>query len=91
MKKGDIITVMTPVGEYMGKFVSMSEDLLVLDDPRLIVNAPGKEKEFGFAKGIAISGKPNPLRVDIRVWLFITEPDDQFVQGYNRAVTGLVV
>ena len=35
MKKGDIVTVMTISGEFVGKIQS-DDDLLVLDDPRLV-------------------------------------------------------
>ena len=39
MKKGDIVTVMTISGEFVGK-VQSDDDLLVLDDPRLVVQGP---------------------------------------------------
>ena len=53
MKKGDVVTVMTISGEFVGK-VQSDDDLLVLDDPRLVVQGP--EGQMGFARGICKTG-----------------------------------
>ena len=60
MKKGDIVTVMTISGEFVGKIQS-DDNLLVLDDPRLVVQGP--EGQMGFARGICQTGVENPTKV----------------------------
>ena len=57
MKKGDIITVMTLTGEFVGKFVS-NDNGLELEDPRLVVQGP--EGQMGFARGCLLYTSPSP-------------------------------
>ena len=38
MQKGDIVTVMTQIGEYICRFENQSENGLYVTDPRLMVD-----------------------------------------------------
>ncbi len=55
MKKGDIVTVVTISGEYVGKLVSMEDATVELENPRMILSNPA-DGSMGFAKGLAATG-----------------------------------
>ena len=74
MKEGDIVSVITMSGEYIGKLVSNRHDCVELADPRIIVNTP--EGKMGFAKGICVTGCVNPTSVTIQNYVFMTETND---------------
>ena len=89
MKKGDIVSVITMSGEYIGKLVddkNLNEGV-ELADPRIIVNGP--DGKMGFAKGIAVTGIVNPTNVRIQNYVFMTETNDDIVNAYNTAVSGI--
>mgnify|MGYP001307472576 FL=1 len=86
MKKGDIVSVITLSGEYIGKLVD-DKNGVELEDPRIIVNGP--DGKMGFAKGIAVTGIVNPTSVKIQSYVFMTETNDDIVNAYNTAVSGI--
>ena len=86
MQNGDTITVVTPVGEIVGKLNSMSDSVIVLDHPRLVIQGP-ESKEFGYSRGLAISASPDPDRVEIRLWIMVLETDERFTEAHNNLLT----
>ena len=87
MKKGDIITVMTLTGEFVGKFVS-NDNGLELEDPRLVVQGP--EGPMGFARGICQTGVENPDDIVFDNFIFITSSNEDVQKAYRQATSGLV-
>ena len=88
MKKGDVVTVMTISGEFVGK-VQSDDDLLVLDDPRLVVQGP--EGQMGFARGICQTGVENPKEIAFNDFMFITPSNDDVQDAYRQATSGLEI
>ena len=86
MKKGDIVSVITLSGEYIGKLVD-DKNGVELENPRIIVNGP--DGKMGFAKGIAVTGIVNPTSVRIQCYVFMTETNDDIVSAYTTAVSGI--
>ena len=87
MKKGDIITVMTLTGEFVGKFVS-NDNGLELEDPRLVVQSP--EGKMGFARGICQTGVENPTDIVFDHFIFITSSNEDVQKAYRTATSGIV-
>ena len=87
MKKGDIITVMTLTGEFVGKFVS-NDNGLELEDPRLVVQGP--EGQMGFARGICQTGVENPTDITFQQYLFVTSTNEEVQKAYRQATSGIV-
>ena len=52
MEKGDIVTVVTISGEYVGVLESFEDATVVLNKPRMVVQT---EKGMGFAHGVAVT------------------------------------
>ena len=57
MKKGDIVTLVTHVGEVIGRVQSDSIDSITLESPRLFVNS---DTGAGLAPGICMTGIKDP-------------------------------
>ena len=87
MKKGDIITVMTLTGEFVGKFVS-NDNGLELEDPRLVVQGP--EGQMGFARGICQTGVENPTDIAFQQYLFVTSTNEDVQKAYRQATSGII-
>lgn len=89
IKKGDIVTIMTGIGEYIGKYQSEEGATVTANDPRLIVNTP--EGDIGFGRGVCMSAKENPDQVIFKDVLFVVKTNDSFEKAYIEAVSGLIV
>tara|TARA_B100000073_G_C23260956_1_gene382407 strand:- start:182 stop:475 length:294 start_codon:yes stop_codon:yes gene_type:complete len=86
MKKGDIISVITVSGEYIGK-LDESGDAICLEDPRMIVQGP--EGQMGFAQGVAVTGEKNPTSMQIQSYVFTTKTNDQVAEAYRTHLSGI--
>lgn len=90
VKKNQIITVASVVGEFVGKFVDEDPHTLILEDPRMIVNGP---EGMGFARGICQTGKENPDSVTLYKAniIFVTESNEDVVNSYRKFTSGLIM
>jgi len=87
MKKGDIVTVVTMTGEYVGELAKTEP--LTLKNPKMIVQAPNGG--MGFAKGVAVTGKENPESMVISTYVFVSEVNDNVAEAHRTAVSGIDV
>jgi hypothetical protein len=88
MKAGDLVSVVTMSGEYIGKYAE-SETGLRLDNPRMIVQAPNGG--MGFAKGVAVTGKVDPEYMQINSYVFVCETNEDVKEAYMTAFSGIQV
>ena len=90
LKKGDVITVISVAGEYVGKYESESPQNLVIKDPKMLVNG---DNGLGFAKGICVTGRedPNEMKFYVGGIVFVTETTDAVVKAYHEANSGLIL
>lgn len=90
MNTGDIVTVVTTSGEYVGKLSAMNEDgSIQITDPRMILSNP-ETGQMGFAKGIAVTGEENPKEVEFRNIVFMT-PSNEGIQNAWKDATGQII
>ena len=87
MKKGDIVTVVTMTGEYVGELAKTEP--LTLKNPKMIVQAPNGG--IGFAKGVAVTGKENPESMVISTYVFVSEVNENVAEAHRTAVSGIDV
>jgi hypothetical protein len=87
MKKGDIVTVVTMTGEYVGELAKTEP--LTLKNPKMIVQAPNGG--MGFAKGVAVTGKENPESMVISTYVFVSEVNENVAEAHRTAVSGIDV
>ena len=89
MKIGDIVSVVTMSGEYVGELVDLSEGQVEIKNPRMILS-DGKGN-MGFAKGICVSGVENPTAQVFNQFIFIAETNDKVAEGHRQAVSGIEI
>ena len=90
MNNGDVVTLVTPMGEVVGRLTSMSEGNIDLSSPRLFVN--GQEGQ-GFAPGICMTGErePNSLSFNTAMVLSIVPTDTDVAKGWTEATSSIVL
>jgi hypothetical protein len=89
MQKGDVITIMTPIGEYVGRFENLSKGELYVTDPKLIVNSP--DNKVGFGRGVCMSAVENIEEVTFCNYLFVAPTNEVFEKAWREATSGLIV
>jgi hypothetical protein len=89
MKKGDVVTVMTSIGEYVAKFVKLDETGVHVDDPRLIVK--GQDGNIGFGRGVCMSAVENVPELVFRDCIFVAKTNESFERAYIEATSGIIV
>lgn len=88
MKKGDVISVISLAGEFVGKYETSGDGSITLSDPRMLIQ---NEQGMGFANGIAVTGKASPTSVTFQNYVFVTETNEDIEKAYRGAVSGLVL
>jgi len=85
--KNEIVTVLTPVGEIIGKYVEQTEDYVVLDNPRLAMQTA---QGYGFANAVTPTASESVKEAKIRNYVLVVEVSKGVADAYRQAVTGLV-
>jgi hypothetical protein len=89
MEIGDIVTVVTVSGEYVGELVDRSNGQVEIKNPRMILS-DGKGN-MGFAKGICVSGVENPDVQIFNQFVFLAETNKQVSEGHRQAVSAIEI
>ena len=90
MEKGDIVTVVTISGEYVGKLVSMEDAMVELENPRMILSNP-QDGSMGFAKGLAATGEENPKTATFQQVVFVGPSNEMVANAHLEATSGLTL
>lgn len=88
--KGDVVTVLTPVGEIVGRYKEKDDGGITLESPRTFVQT---EQGMGFAPGISMTGAPNTKEAKVyrNMIVAIVESSDEVEKAWLQATTGLVI
>lgn len=89
MKKGDIVTVMTGVGEYIARLDRIDNGSVYVQDPRLIVKSP--EGQIGFGRGVCMSAIENPKELVFTDVIFVVQTNESFEKAWVEATSGIIV
>ena len=92
MKKGDVVTIVSMMGEVVGRLVEENELVVSLADPRLFV--PAREgSSGGFAPGVCMTGQLNLDEVSVNrsVILCVVPSHPDIEAGWREATSGIVV
>jgi hypothetical protein len=89
-KKGEVISVVTAAGEFVGKFSDESPARLTIDDPRMVIQT---QEGMGFARGVCVTGKENPTVMSFYSGgiVFTAQSNDEIEKAYFQAVSGLIL
>jgi len=88
MKDGEIVTVLTVAGEFVGKLAG-TEDGVRLIDPRMVVQGP--EGNMGFARGICQTGIENPTEVLLTNPVMVTDTNEMVANAWREATSGIAI
>lgn len=90
MNIGDVVTMVTPVGEVIGKIKEQDDQSVTLEDPRLFVPNEGGA---GLAPGICMTGATDPKEAVFfkggAVAMVLTA--NELVAAWRQQTSGLVV
>ena len=87
MKYDDIVTVVTPTGEYIGKLENQNGDKITLSKPMTVI---ASQQGLDFAPVLAMTGKPTPSSVTLWNVVLVTETDDEVSDRYKQHVGSLI-
>lgn len=90
IKKSDVVTLVTHVGEIVGRYDSETEDAIKLIDPRLFVN---QQDGAGLAPGICMTGVMNPTSATFFKGsiVSIVETAPEIEKSWVQAVSGIAL
>ncbi len=89
---GEIVTIVTMMGEVVGRLKEETSFGYVLESPRLFVPAQG-EAAGGFAPGLSMTGVQNPKEgtINKQVALTVCITHQQVADGWTEATSGIVL
>ena len=87
ISNGDVVSVMTISGEFVGKLVSDDAGVVTLADPRFVSVT---EQGMGFAGGITMTGVKDPKEVTLYNILFVAETNPDVASAYRTSVSGII-
>ena len=90
MKQGDLVSVLTPHGEFVGRLEKNDDTGVHLSNPKMMVST--KEGNMGFARGVCMTGEENPKSIIFRSGgiILVTPSNQNINKAYTEVVSGLV-
>ena len=91
MKKGDLVTVLTNAGEFIGRLDKNDETGVHIDNPKMIVNT--KEGKMGFARGVCMTGEKvdGTLQFNKTCVAFVLPTMKEIATGWQTQTSGIQV
>jgi hypothetical protein len=91
MKNGTVVTVVSMLGEVVGRLKGENESTITLGDPRLFVPSP-EGNSGGFAPGICMTGQQNLEEIELnKTVVFTMVPcHPEIESGWRQATSGIV-
>lgn len=87
MNVGEIVTVITNSGEYVGKLAYQGDGLVKLDKPVMVMPHEGG---LGFASSLAMTGEENPKEVTLYNVTLVVKTNDNVASGYKQHTGSLI-
>lgn len=88
----DIVTLVTHVGEIVGRVKTEDEFKIEMESPRLFI--PGGEGSgTGFANGICMTGEPSPARANFYKGsiVSVTNTHPELARAWQEATSGIII
>ena len=93
MKNGDVVTLVTMMGEVIGRLKEKTDTEVTLESPRLFVPDPNNGANGGLAPGVSMTGEQNPNSAHVNKGLVMTvvKTHDQVAKGWQEATSSIIV
>ena len=86
---GDVVSVVTAAGEFVGKLDGFDGDAVILTKPRMLVM--GENGGMGFARGICMTGVENPDEATFHNVVLVTPTNKDIEDAWIQATTGIAL
>ena len=87
MNIGDIVTVITMTGEYVGKLEYQNDGIVKLGKPVMVMP---HQNGLGFASSLAMTGEENPKEVTLHNVTLVVKTNDDVANGYKQHTGSLI-
>jgi len=88
VSKNDVVTIVTPAGEFVGRLISDDDGEVVLANPQMFLNS---EQGMGFLPGVSMTGKQNPETAEFRGVVVMVEASADTVQAWTKVTSGIIL
>jgi hypothetical protein len=88
MNVGDVVSVVTAAGEFVGKLDGFDGDVISMSKPRMLVMG---ETGMGFARGICMTGKESPDSATFHNVVLVTPTNTDIESAWIQATTGIAL
>ena len=90
--KNEVVTVITMMGEIVGRLKEETETGYVVESPRLFVPAQA-ETSGGFAPGLSMTGDqhPNSAHINKHLVMTVVKTHEQVAKGLQEATSSIVL
>lgn len=91
MKNGEVVTLVTMLGEVVGRLKEETDTGYVVESPRLFV--PGQDGKGGFAPGLSMTGKQDlsEALINKHVVLSVIPSHSEIEAGWIEVTSGLII
>jgi|SaaInlStandDraft_1057018.scaffolds.fasta_scaffold678674_1 hypothetical protein len=93
MKNGDVVTLVTMMGEVIGRLKEKSSTEVSLESPRLFVPDPNNGANGGLAPGFSMTGEQNPKEgtFSLGVVLTVAKTHPDIEKAWVSATSGIIL
>ena len=90
--KGEVVTVVSMMGEIVGRLKEETTNGYVIESPRLFVPAQG-ESSGGFAPGLSMTGQQDLGEATINgtVVMTVIKCHEEIAKAWTQATSGIVI
>ena len=90
--KGEVVTVVSMMGEIVGRLKDETSNGYVVESPRLFVPAQG-ESSGGFAPGLSMTGQQDldEATINKEVVMTVIECHPEIAKAWTQATSGIVM
>ena len=93
MKNGDVVTLVTMMGEVIGRLKEETTQGYLLESPRLFVPDPNNGANGGLAPGVSMTGvqEPKESHFNRGVVLTVTPTHGEIEKAWVSATSGIIL
>ena len=90
--KNEVVTVITMMGEIVGRLKEETDTGYEIESPRLFVPAQA-ETSGGFAPGLSMTGDqhPNSAHINKHLVMTVVKTHEQVAKGWQEATSSIIV
>lgn len=91
MNIGDITTLVTPAGEFVGRLKSVKDDtgVYVLSDPRMFMH--DDQRGSGLIPGVSMTGEQDPTEAIFHMVVVAHKSSKETEEAWMSATSGIVL